>query len=65
MQKREAVEVILAGKRASARSGKQFTVDYLRLGAIGPFGSAEIDEILCAVASIEAHVDHVLSSLEP
>ena len=64
MTKKDAVEIILAGKRAAARSGCSFVVDRFRLGSISGFSEDAMNEIECAVASIEAHAEYVLSSLD-
>lgn len=64
MTKKDAVEIILAGKRAAHHTGQQFVVDRFKLGSVGGFSSGDMDEIECAVASIEAHMDHTLSQLE-
>lgn len=63
MNMREAVELILTGKRVAARSGSQFTVSRDRLGSIGGFSASEIAQIEQAVAAIEMATDAILMTL--
>ena len=54
MTKAQAAELILTGRRAAARVGKDFVVDPEKLGRYGGFSQSEIAEINEAVADIEA-----------
>lgn len=63
MSKREAVEVILAGRRAAARTGREFIVDHEKLGRFGGFSAAEIDKIEAAVFLIEQSSAQILDRL--
>lgn len=63
MTKREAVEIILAGRRAAARTARTFTVDREKLGKYGGFSSAEMDRIEAAVTLIEGRTEEILGRL--
>lgn len=63
MTKREAAEIILAGRRAAARACQEFIVNRERLGDIGGFSTREVDQILAAVHLIETHRDEILEHL--
>jgi hypothetical protein len=63
MTKKQAVDVILAGRRAAARVGKAFIVDWDKLGRLGGFSAAELDQIDAAVTEIEAAYLRVMDGL--
>lgn len=63
MTKREAVEVILAGRRAAARTAREFVIDRDKLARVGGFSSRELDLIEAVVASIERHIEAELASI--
>lgn len=55
MTKAEAVEIILAARRAAQRSGGQFYIDRTKLHAFG-LSSNDINKIETAVTRIETFV---------
>ncbi len=63
MTKAQAAELILAGRRAAARVGKDFVVDTEKLGRNGGFSQSEIDQINEAVSEIESDYARVMHRL--
>lgn len=63
MSKREAAELILAGRKAARRVGRDFVVDREKLGRFGGFSAHEMDEIEQTVQWVEASHDTLLSKL--
>jgi hypothetical protein len=64
MRMREAAEIILAGRRAATRVGKEFVVDREKLGRFGGFSASEMDRIEAAVFLIEQQREAILENLE-
>jgi hypothetical protein len=64
MRMREAAEIILAGRRAATRVGKEFAVDREKLGRFGGFSTSEMDRIEAAVFLIEQQREAILENLE-
>lgn len=63
MTRREAAEIILAGRRAARTVGRDFEVDRDKLAAAGGFSASEMDKIEAAVLLIERHAAEILVRL--
>lgn len=63
MKMKDAVEIILSGRRSARRVGKEFVVDRDKLGRAGGFSSSEMDRIDAAVANIEQAYSEEISKL--
>ncbi|HWV44155.1 hypothetical protein [Pseudorhodoplanes sp.] len=62
MTKREAAEIILAGRKAAIRRGHSFDLDRARLAKFG-LGEHEIAEVELTVSEIETFVAGKLEAL--
>lgn len=63
MTKREAVEIIMAAKRAAARVNDRFEIDRAKLGRFG-FSSREMDQIETAITRIETFIAGEMMQLD-
>jgi len=63
MTKKEAAEIILAGRRAAGRVGRNFVVDREKLAAAGGFSKREIDEIEATADRIDNYIKQELLTL--
>lgn len=63
MTKKQAVELILTGRRAAARVGKDFVVDREKLGCFGGFSTDEMDQIDAAVIDIETNYARAMETV--
>jgi hypothetical protein len=63
MSNREAVEIILAGRKAAGRIGQRFVPDHDRLRTFG-LSANDIEQVELTVQLVEANRETLLAKLE-